>query len=318
MIRRYTLVIVGLFSLFRLFGQQDPQYSQYLFNGVVINPAYAGSKGYTNLNALYRKQWAGMNRTPTSQTLSIDGNFRNSHSSWGAFFINDQLGYQRTSSLYGTYAYRTSLTKKAKLALGVSAGLVNHRLEGENLVTNQPGDPAIPSHTISLWTPDAQLGLYFNTSRFFAGISMSDIISSIVIKNPYISKPARHYYLSSGLAVPLSGSFTLRPSLLIKDDFKAPANADLSTFLIYKNIVWLGGSYRTRLFQTQKLKQPLHLLATDAVVLQIQIFPTQQLRIGYGYDFTTTVFSRYPTHEISVGYYFLSPMQSGMMTPRYF
>lgn len=312
-----NILLLLLLSTLSVYAQQNPQFSQYLFNGVVINPAYAGSKGYLNLNALYRKQWAGLDNTPSSQTISADGPLIN-NASWGVFLSNDQIGYQRNSSLYGSFAYRVKVSKNGSLALGISAGVAQYFLEGEKLVTDIPNDPAVPDNQISVWTPDARVGIYYNTPRFFAGVSMWEVLSSNIVRNEMLADPEPHFYFSSGFALPISNSFTFRPSILLKEDFKAPSNSDITGFIIYKDRFWFGGSYRTRIFTKRDSEENFNLQARDAIALMIQVYPTEQLRLGYGYDITRTVFRKYGTHEISLGYFFLPKLKAGMLTPRYF
>jgi type IX secretion system PorP/SprF family membrane protein len=311
------IILICMLMVTEVKGQQTPQFSQYLFNGVVINPAYAGSKEYVNFNGLYRKQWAGIDNSPSTQTISADGPLRRNFS-WGAFFNNDLIGFQRTTALYGALSYRIMTSKKSRLAFGVSCGVAQYQLNGVKLVTDQPDDPAVPESKITVWTPDARVGLYFNTARFFAGISLWEILSGPIVNNSLIADPSTHFYLSSGFALPLSGSFVLRPSFLVKEDFKGPTNADLTAFLIFRNRIWLGSSYRTRILNKDRISEGYITQAKDAIAIMLEVFPLENLRIGYSYDISTNVLKKYPTHEISLGYFIIPKTQEGMLTPRYF
>lgn len=306
-------LVIGLSSIVAI-AQQDPQYSQYLFNGVVINPGYAGSRDYVNINALYRKQWVSVTGSPSSQLLSIDAPIYRNRAGAGIFVFNDNLGAQFRKAVFGSFAYRIKLTEHKKLALGVGVGVNQVGIDGTKLTTDQPDDPAIPTNRMTKTKPDLQAGLYFNTPRFFAGLSFTNLVTNN-FKDLQVAPDKRHMYLSSGFVAPISKNFKVRPSILIKEDFKGPTNADLTAFIIFKDRIWFGGSYRTRAMNKSKLENTV---ARDAVVFMIQLFPIENLRIGYGYDVSLTEFKNYATHEFTVGYNFNSYRDNKMLTPRYF
>lgn len=313
--KRYILLLFILATPLVSLAQQDPQYSQYLFNGVVINPAYAGSRENINLNALYRKQWVNVNGSPSSQTISLDVPLYNNHMGVGMYAYNDEIGAQYQKGVFAAFAYRIKVSPKGRLALGVSAGINQMGLDGRKLNTDQPNDPAIAAARVSKTKPDAQAGLYFNTNKFFAGISVSNIIVNRPNEHQIIPE-RRHFYIASGFVKTISESFKIRPSFLIKEDFKAPTNADLSAFIIFKDFIWLGSSYRTRIFKKGNIQENIH--ARDAVVLMVQLFPIENLRIGYGYDISLGDFEKYATHEFSLGYNIYGKKNNKMLTPRYF
>jgi type IX secretion system PorP/SprF family membrane protein len=301
-----------------LFAQQDPQFSQYLFNGVVINPAYAGSREYVNINGLYRKQWVSAQGSPTSQTLSMDAPLLRNRAGIGAYVLNDQYGPLRQTSFYANFAFRVKVSNTGRLALGIAAGATQYVLNGSQLNPDpEPGvDPAVPTASITSFRPNAKVGLYFNTNRFFAGITMDNIVNSVNTKSSFIPAQEHQYYFSTGAVIGLAPWLKIRPSILIKEDFKSPANIDLSNFFLFlKDKLWIGGSYRTGLFG-KSIQDALSY--QDAVALMIEVFPVEQLRIGYAYDITLTDYKNYATHEISLGFYFIKKPGSKMLTPRYF
>lgn len=312
---RYILIIIIAGFPLLSYSQQDPQYSQYLFNGVVINPAYAGSRENININALFRKQWVQVNGSPCSQTLSLDAPLFHNNIGIGLYAYNDAIGAQYQKGLFGSFAYRIKVSERGRLALGVSVGVNQIGIDGSKLTTDQPNDPSIPEGRVSKLKPDGQLGLYYNTNKFFAGLSVSDIITNDY-KNLQVTSERRHYYLSSGFVTTLSESFKLRPSFLIKEDFKGPTNTDLTAFLIFKDRIWVGSSYRTRILKKTNLKE--NIVAKDALAMLVQIFPTENLRIGYSYDITLTEYKDYATHEFSLGYNIYGKKSNKMLTPRYF
>jgi type IX secretion system PorP/SprF family membrane protein len=311
--KRYLLIVlVGLSHLG--IAQQDPQYSQYLFNTVVINPAYAGSREYINLNGLYRKQWVQVTGSPSSQLISVDVPLYNNHVGVGLFAFNDELGAQFKKGVYGTFAYRIKVSAKGRLALGVSGVLNQAGIDGDKLNTDQPNDPAVPTSRVSKVKGDGQVGIYFNTHKYFAGVSLTNMVNNNF--SDFLFTPERrHLYVTTGFVSTISNNFKIRPSILIKDDFKGPTNGDITAFLIFKDKIWLGSSYRTRLLKNEN---NANTISQDAVVLMVEIFPIENLRIGYGYDITLTDFKNYPTHEFSLGYNINPARGNKMLSPRYF
>jgi type IX secretion system PorP/SprF family membrane protein len=313
--KKYILIIFILSFPLLAFSQQDPQYSQYLFNGVIINPAYAGSKESINLNGLYRKQWTQVNGSPKSQTISLDVPLYNNHIGLGLYAYNDEIGAQFQKGVFGAFAYRIKVSTKGRLAFGVSGGINQSGLDGSKLTTDQADDPAVAAARTTKTKPDAQAGLYFNTNKYFVGVSMSNIISNNSSNEMVISE-RRHFYLTSGFVKTISDNFKLRPSFLIKEDFKAPTSTDLTAFLIFKERIWFGPSYRTRIFRKDNIKD--YKTSSSALALIVQIFPIENLRIGYGYDISLGEYNNFSTHEFSLGYNIYGKKYNKMLTPRYF
>src|SRR6478736_4579598 len=129
--KKYLFLLVLNLGIGSAIAQQDPQYSQYLFNGVVINPAYAGSREYVNINALYRKQWVSVNGSPTSQLISVDAPAYNNSVGLGFYAYNDQLGAQFRKGAFAVFAYRIKVSQKGRLSLGTSVGASQEGLDGD-------------------------------------------------------------------------------------------------------------------------------------------------------------------------------------------
>ena len=133
----FVLIVVESYS------QQNAQYGQYIFNQMVFNPAYAGTKGVVSFQGVYSSQWTGINGSPTTQTISIDGPISNSMG-LGVHFINDQIGAQSQRAAYGSYAYKIRLNQSLRLSFGISAGVSYFSLNGNEFVIQTENDPAIP------------------------------------------------------------------------------------------------------------------------------------------------------------------------------
>ena len=310
-----VLLLLGLATAPAAFAQQAPQYSQYIFNELVINPAYAGSKQILNINATYRNQWTGFDGAPTTQTISIDGPARNKSLGWGLHLMNDEIGVQRQTGAYLNAASRISLDRFSTLALGLAVGASQYTLDGTRL---RPGsempDMAVPQTRVSQLLPDLKVGVFFNTERYYAGLSAASLIP-FEDSETDISTPRRHYFLSSGYLFDLGRHMHLKPSILIKEDFRSPTGVDLNVFLLLQRVVWVCASYRTAvpMFTKQEMKQ---LDKRNALAVMAQVYATPRFRVGYSYDISLTALKNYGSHEVSLGYTFLQKKYGRILTPR--
>ncbi|WP_199141622.1 PorP/SprF family type IX secretion system membrane protein [Pedobacter sp. ASV12] len=304
------------------FGQQDAQFSQYMFNGIYINPAYAGYREQLNLHAFYRNQWTGIEGAPKTLSVAVDAIANNGNVGLALQVSSDQLGAQRNLAAYANYAYRlrTNEDGTSRLALGFGVGVVQLGINGALLNPNDP-EPNLPSGMQSTIVPDARVGIYYSNDRFYAGLSADNLVSQYIDINRYalIPQPKPHYYLTAGMLLPLNENFQLKPSFLLKDDRGGPTSLDVNAFLIMADRVWIGGSYRTgvKLYNKSYLQKDLSNL--NSAVAAIQVFPSKEFRIGYAYDFSIGPLRGYSsgTHEISVGWFFGKKLIR-MYGPRYF
>ena len=299
-------------------AQQNAHYTQYIFNGLIINPAYAGSKEVLSISGTYRSQWAGLEGAPTTQALSIDGVVLKDKIGLGFNGINDKIGAQGQKSFYASMAFRVKLGPEAKLALGLSGGASEYFTDGTQLKPiDGVNDVAIPTTKESSLLPDAKAGIFFNTSRFYAGLSASNLIG---FKNKYQITPTRHYFLTSGYVFDLGETLKFKPSFLIKEDFKSPTNLDVNAFLLIGDRIWLGGSYRSsiNLLNQNQPADGEELNRNNAWALLTQLYISPRLKIGYSYDVTLTSLRGHASHEISLGIYFYKKEDARSLTIRYF
>jgi type IX secretion system PorP/SprF family membrane protein len=318
------LTILGAMQL--IFGfahaQQDAQFSQYMFNGIYVNPAYAGYREQLNLHAFYRNQWTGITGAPQTMSVAVDAIANSGNVGLALQVSSDRIGAQRNQAAYASYAYRirTNEDGSARLAFGIGVGAVQLGINGALL---NPNDPEInqPIGMQSTIVPDARAGVYYSDNRFYVGLSMDNLVSQYIdiAEYSFIPKPKPHYYLTAGLLLPLSQDIQLKPSFLLKDDRGGPTSLDLNAFLILGNRLWIGGSYRTgvKLYDKDYLQKDLS--NVNSAVAAVQLFATTNLRIGYAYDFSIGPLQGYSggTHEISIGYFF-TIRDTRMRSPRYF
>jgi type IX secretion system PorP/SprF family membrane protein len=300
------------------YAQQNAQYNQYIFNELVINPAYAGSKELWNINGIYSSQWTGLNGAPATQTISIDGPVT-PKIGLGVHLINDHIGAQSQQGIFGSYAYRIRLDEKYKLSLGLAVGASYFTLDGTQLTSENTDDPAIPKTLETKLRFDSKTGAFLYSDRFYAGFSVSDLLSDVFKSGDIlVATQSRHYYLTSGYVFDLGDKFKFKPSFLMKEDFKAPTNFDLNAFFLYKERFWLGMSVRTgaKIFNTKELDNSLKY--KDALTFMTDFNINDRFRIGYAYTLTLSALKDYPGHELYIGYYFPDKLSTKMKNVRYF
>ncbi|HTJ12673.1 MAG TPA: type IX secretion system membrane protein PorP/SprF [Dinghuibacter sp.] len=332
---RLVILLLAITLVQKATAQQDIQFSQYVFNGLSLNPAYAGYKGQPYLNANFRDQWAGFPGAPKTGVLSLDGvtDQENDRMGLGVQLLYDQLGPQKNYSLTGDYAYRIPLNDDEddphRLCLGLAGVASQYSLNGSVLTYTDPNDPTIPQVQVrTKIVPDASFGVYYYTNHFYAGASLLNLFSINSTRTVYYANGSEyadilqsaHLYATVGGMIELSDEVKMKPSVLFKEDFRGPTNADFNVLFLLDELVWVGGSYRSamKLWQQHNLQQNLE--ATDAASLMVEFFATPNLRIGYSYDFTTSGLSNYQTgsHELSVGILFSKRKPNQYDSPRYF
>ncbi|WP_266203841.1 PorP/SprF family type IX secretion system membrane protein [Pontibacter kalidii] len=293
-------------------AQQNPQYSQYIFNSMGINPAYTGSKNVLNVNAFHRSQWTGVEGAPSTQSLAVDGVMANDRLGLGLNITRDELGAHSTTSAYANFAVKLQVSQNAILSLGLAPGLVQHMVDGSKFGITD--DPTIPTGKETTIKPDVKIGAYFHTPRFYAGFSGTDLLQ---FKDMDQVEPERHYFFTAGYVFDVSPFVKLKPSLLVKEDFHAPTSMDVNAFILLADRLWLGSSYRTSMnvFNTAEMGDVEKRTAV-AFIAELQVM--KQLRLGYSYDKMLNGYSNQSTHEVSVGYYFFRKKETRMLTPQYF
>ncbi|WP_347160283.1 PorP/SprF family type IX secretion system membrane protein [Pontibacter chitinilyticus] len=308
----YTLL--ALLLALSASAQQNPQYSQYIFNSMSLNPAYTGSKNVLNLNLFHRSQWTGIEGAPSTQALSLDGVAAGNRMGLGVGLTRDAIGAQTTTTAYANVAVKLQVSASGVLSLGVAPGLVQHVVDGSKLGIT--GDPSIPEGKETSIKPELKIGAYYHTDRFYAGLSASDLLQ---FKDDLQIGPERHYYFTAGYVFDLGTFVKFKPSVLVKETFNSPTNIDANAFILLGDRLWLGSSYRTsaRFFNNDS-EGNVELSKRTAVALIAELQITKSMRLGYSYDKMLNSLSGYNTHEVSVGYYFFRKKETKMLTPQYF
>lgn len=309
---RLLYTLLALLVAFTASAQQTPQYTQYIFNSMAINPAYTGSKNVLNLNLFHRSQWTGIEGAPSTQALNIDGVTASDRVGLGFSLNRDKVGAQSTISAFANIAVKLQVSETGVLSFGVAPGLVQQRVDGSELGVSN--DPSIPQTNVSSFRPDLKVGAYYHTERFYTGLSASDLLEFDDIET---LEPKRNYFFTAGYVFDISSFVKLKPSILLREDFNSPANVDLNVFALLGDRLWLGTSYRSSMNISNESVDGTQKPTAIALIGEFQV--TEALRLGYSYDKMLNNFSGMQTHEISVGYYFLKRAGSSrIMTPQYF
>jgi len=320
--KRFLIFFLLILSTGALYAQQDAQQSQYMFNGIYINPAYAGYKENLNFHSYFRSQWTGIEGAPKSMSLAVDAIANNGNVGLALQISNDRLGAQTNLSAYANYAYRLRMNNEgtSRLALGFGVGVMQLGINNSLLNPNDP-EPYLATGMQSTFVPDGRVGVFYSDDKYYAGISADNLISQFInVRNRgFIAQPKPHYYLTGGALFPLSEDILIKPSVLLKDDAGGPTSLDLNTFIMFGQRLWIGGSYRTgvKLYNKSYLQNDLSRL--NSFVAAMELFPLENLRVGYAYDISIGPLKGYSggTHEISIGFY-IKTQKTRMLTPRFF
>lgn len=315
-----ALVLAFMASPNATFGQQLPQFSQYIFNGLHVNPGYAGYKGEPYIQSTYRSQWVNFPGAPETFTVTADFSANEGTMGFGFSLMSDNLGPARTTGGLLTYAYRIQTGRKSWLGLGVSAGVSEYAIDGNLLDPNDFPDSEIPVGTINLFTPNLNSGLFFHNDRFYAGFSVYNMIGKRALEKEDVALAYHdfHYYLTAGYLLDLGSTVKFKPSFLIKEVKGAPTNYDINAMFLFYERIWVGGSYRSNMkIWNDNLQE--NLSNRNALAAVIEIFPTDRLRIGYAYDHNLNVLQDYRnnSHEFSIGFYMI-PRKAVMRNQRWF
>jgi len=329
-VKRLVILMALSFGLIDVQAQQNIQFTQYIFNSLSVNPAYAGYKEEWFAQMAFRSQWSGIDGAPKTGQASIDGVLgMNKTTGVGLQLTADRLGAQSATSVYANYAYRMRLDAEdsQRLSFGLGFGFTSYGLDGTKLIGVNPGDPTVPAGKISSFIPDLRLGVYYYNPRWYLGVSVMDLLSGDNSNNIFRwdanttsnLKRKRHMYLIGGALFDLSEDMKLRPSMMIAEDFKGPTSVDLNAMFVFGDRVWLGAGYRTALSLGKSYAEGQNLRSSNAIMGIAQFYINNRLRIGYSYDYILSKLSSVEngTHEITIG---LTFPQGGsrLISPRFF
>jgi type IX secretion system PorP/SprF family membrane protein len=308
--KKYLLTICCILSFCVANAQQDALYTQYMFNTLAVNPAYAGSRNVLSATALMRTQWVGIEGAPKTQTLSFDAALPNKRVGLGIQVFNDRLGITKTNGAYASYAYRIPFSKGV-LAFGLQGGIAQYRADFSAVRLNS-GSPIDASfmQNINKLLPNFGAGAYYNTDRFYLGVSTPHLLNNrfvddntVQVTNDLVAKQYLHIFITSGYIIGMANDIKFKPSFLFKGVLGAPLQLDLSGSIWFKDIISVGAQYRTG----------------DAFAGLFELQVSQQFRLGYAYDHTVSKLGSFNSgsHELMLRYEF-GFTKDRIVAPRYF
>jgi type IX secretion system PorP/SprF family membrane protein len=267
----YFIAILALSVFTEVQAQQDPHYTQYMYNMSVINPAYAGSKESISGGLLYRKQWVDIEGAPTTGTFFINSPVGKSVG-LGLSVISDKIGPVQENNFYGDFSYTLNLGGEHKLAFGAKAGMTMHKIDFNTIYGTLPdlGDDVFAQSNPSKTFFNVGSGLFYYTNKYYVAFSIPNML-----KTNYLDFDGRHYgtedlhyFLTAGYVFDLNPNLKFKPSAMVKSSFNTPASVDVSAnFMMYDKFE-LGATYRLE----------------DSFGAMVNFAVTPALRIGYAYD----------------------------------
>jgi type IX secretion system PorP/SprF family membrane protein len=313
--------MVCLCCIPRTYAQQRPQYTQYVFNNYLLNPAVSGIENYTDVKLGYRSQWTGIEGAPVTAYFSINAplgtNFTEGdatsfpsgadnpysrmysrdykaaepHHGIGFMLVTDKAGPIDQTNMMASYAYHLGITDQLNLAVGVSAGFNHLHLNTSLITLENPDDPVIRDINNNQWKPDASVGIWAYSSNYYVGVSAQQILPHnqyiTTANNSNLSTTVPHYFLTGGYKIYLSDDVTLLPSALLKFIQPTPTTFDLNMKLSFRDRFWFGGSYRK----------------DDSFGILAGFNLSSFVNLSYSYDATTSALRNVSngSHEIVLG-----------------
>jgi type IX secretion system PorP/SprF family membrane protein len=309
-------IAAGLMSTDSMKAQYDAMFTQYMFNEMFINPAYAGSKEAMSATLLHRQQWMNFPGRPITTSFSLHGPLMDNKMGLGLSFLNEKIGVLTRNLIYGTYAYRLKVEQDAYFSMGLMAGIDNqvNRLSQVSVsdVVGAPADPNFAQNNLNMTGGNFGAGVYYNTKTFFAGLSVPRMLDNQVKTNFNNTKVITitkldptlfTYYLTVGNVFKLNDDLRLKGTAMLKAVKSAPMQLDVAASAFIKEMIWAGLAYRTN--------------SSMSIILGVQA--NKQLLVSYSYDYGLNRIQTYSqgSHEIAVNYLF-SFKSRKVITPRYF
>jgi len=248
------VTVLMLFSMIAgLYAQQDAQYTQYMYNTMSVNPAYAGSRGQLSIAALYRSQWVGLEGAPKTQTLNLHSPIRNSRLGYGISIINDNIGdgVVQETQFDAVLSYTVDVSLDAKLSFGLKVGGNMLSLDFNGL-NNFDAENIQGDNIDNKFSPNFGVGVYYHTDKFYAGLSAPNLVETQYFDNAqrdpnsvqFLSAERMNFYVITGYVFDLNNNFKFKPALLTKVVGGAPLQLDMSASFLFNDKFSFGAAYR--------------------------------------------------------------------------
>jgi type IX secretion system PorP/SprF family membrane protein len=286
-------------------AQQDPQFTQYMYNTVAINPAYAGSRGMLSIFGIHRAQWIGLEGAPTTTGTSIHTPLNDSRIGLGVSILQDAIGPSNKQTLSADFSYTISTSENYKLSFGLKGTASLFSIDYTKLNRFDINDPRFQNNISNQFSPNIGAGMYLHSKQFYAGISVPFMLQSNEFNdiNSQVTHESLHYYFMSGYVFEISESTKFKPAFLVKAVEGAPLQVDLSANFMLNNKFVLGGAWRWE--------------AAMSGLAGFQV--NDNWFIGYTYDADSTKLANYNSgsHELFMRYEFIGKKEK-IVSPRFF
>jgi len=305
-----SILTIALAVFTSVSAQQDAQYTQYMYNTLSVNPAYAGSRGVLSLNGIYRTQWVGLDGAPDTQSLNLHSPI-SERLGLGFSVINDEIGNGTNQDTYFDLAisYTIPVSISGNLSFGLKAGGHLLNIDFNKLRNFDPmANPGVETVIDNRFSPNFGAGVYYHTQRFYAGLSIPNFLQTEHFENSsasFLAQERMNLYLITGLVLDLNDRIKFKPALLFKAVNGAPLQADLSANFMFNEKFTLGAAYRWD--------------AAWSALFGFHV--SQQVLLGLGYDREITELGNTAfndgSFEIFLRYEFLNNYKK-VLTPRFF
>lgn len=289
---KHLLLLTALFAIMcteNLFSQQLPQYTQYMFNEYIINPAVAGKEDFYQAKANYRYQWTGIVDAPRTYVLSLYGPHKTKEMGFGGYIYNDVTGPTSRTGLNFSYSYIIKITENVKLSMALAAGLLQFKVDGTKINMLDIQDPSVLNTVYTSRIPDAVFGAYLFAPKYYFGLSAHQLLNNKL--NLYdgdngMNRVKNHFFAYGGYIFDTGKDFEIEPTVLLKVMQPVKPMLDVSLKTTYKKMIWLGVSYRTY----------------DAIACMIGYNYQNQIYFGYSYDLSISTIKNYNSgsHEFMI------------------
>ena len=299
-----TIILFLIFTGSIACAQQQYMFSQYMFNGLAINPAYAGSHEALSITALSRLQWLGLEGAPSTHSIAVHGPLKKDHIALGGLIVMDKIGVTTNNTVYGSFAYKIDHSNY-HISFGLQGGFSNYKTNLSDILLTNPDDQPFLANDASSFIPNVGAGVYFYLSNLYIGASIPQLLVGKFNKDGshLAARQVRHYFLTLGGVLPINHVVKWKPNVMVQLADRSKPSIDLNSSFLFNDVIWFGVSYRVG--------------ASVDFILELQI--TDHLRFGYAYGVGTNDLN--PTysgsHELVLNYR-ISKQSKKLHNPRHF
>jgi len=286
-------IVISIFLLgffFQVQAQHNPQFTHFMFNKLLYNPAYAGNRDALATSAVYRNQWIGIDGAPTTVNFNVHTPFAGKRAGIGLSIVADKIGVVNTTFANLSYNYRVQVGEHSKLSLGISGRLEHGRMDLSNVNAHDGDDDFIMDDMTRSVQPNFGLGLFLSSKNYYVGVSLPTVLENSLYTDAGFESVYRTFYAMGAVVFNMSENVKFKPSVLLSYNKNAPFDMDLNASFLFMDALWLGATYRL----------------DDSIDALVQYQFSPSLRAGMAFDFTTSELNAYTSggYEIMLEYIF--------------